>query len=462
MADRAIASPPPQPSPASWRREAQAHQPESALAQRAQEQPTDSSPAQRGRAGRGDSCTLDRRNFVLAAGAAALAATLPRAVVAKATTESRVVVVVLRGAMDGLAAVPPYGDRDYQGLRGDLAIGAPGKTGGAVDLDGFFGLHPSLAPLHDVYAQRQLAVVHAVATPYRDRSHFDGQDLLENGTTTPHAAHDGWLNRALGLIGGSQTLGLAVGQSVPLILRGPAAVTSWSPVKLPEVSPEFLDKVADLYRNDPVFARALALGLGDQALVDKVSDAPNMADGGGMKMNMLKRGTGLVKTVTTTVGKLLADPAGPRVAVIDVPGWDTHANQGAGNGRLAPVLAGLADGLVSLRDTMAPVWNKTVVLTLTEFGRTAHPNGTGGTDHGTATAAFVMGGAVNGGRVIAQWPGLSNAQLYQSRDLAPTADTRALCKAILRTHLGLPQDAIDRVVFPQSAPVRPLEDLVGA
>jgi len=407
-------------------------------------------------------CRLERRNFLLGTGAAALAAALPRAVVAKATTDSRLVVVILRGAMDGLAAVPPYGDRDYQGLRGGLAIAAPGKNEGAIDLDGFFGLHPALTPLYDLYTKRQVAVVHAAATPYRDRSHFDGQDLLENGTTTPHAAHDGWLNRSLGLMGGSQTLGLAVGQSVPLILRGPAAVTSWSPVKLPEVSAEFLDRVADLYRNDPVFAPALALGLGDQALVDKVSAGAGMDEGAGVKMNMLKRGSGLVKSVTTTVGKLLADPAGPRVAVIDVPGWDTHANQGTTNGRLAPVLAGLADGLIGLQQAMAVVWDKTVVLTLTEFGRTAHPNGTGGTDHGTATAVFVMGGAVNGGRVIARWPGLSNTQLYQSRDLAPTADTRSLCKAILRDHLGLPPDAIDRVVFPESASVRPMEHLVVA
>jgi uncharacterized protein (DUF1501 family) len=405
------------------------------------------------------SIVTSRRHLLCASGAGLLAAALPRAVVAKGATESRFVVAVLRGGMDSLAAAPPYGDRDYRALRGDLAIAAPGKSDGAVDLDGFFGLHPSLTPLHDAYAERQLAVVHAVATPYRDRSHFDGQDLLENGTVTPHAAPDGWLNRALGLLGGAQTLGLAVGQSIPLIMRGQAAVTSWSPVKLPEVSAEFLDKVADLYRDDPVFAPALALGLSDQALIDKVSDSPGM-EGGGVKMNMLKRGAGLVKAVTSTVGKLLADPAGPRVAVIDVPGWDTHANQGAANGRLAPVLAGLAEGLVSLRQAMAPVWNRTVVLTLTEFGRTAHPNGTGGTDHGTASAAFLMGGAVNGGRVIADWPGLSNARLYQSRDLAPTADTRAICKAILRDHLGLPLDAIDRVVFPGSGDVRPLENLV--
>jgi len=388
---------------------------------------------------------------------------LGRAAAAAGARRKLLIAIFQRGAVDGLNMIVPHGEADYYRLRPTIAIPRPGRDamGAAIDLDGFFGLHPSLAPLHDVYAKRQLAVVHAVATPYRDRSHFDGQDLLENGTETPHAAHDGWLNRALGLIGGSQTLGLAVGQSVPLILRGQAAVTSWSPVKLPEVSAEFLDRVADLYRNDPVFAPALAMGLGDQALVDKVSDAPGM-EGGGVKMNMLQRGAGLVKTVTTTVGKLLADPAGPRVAVIDVPGWDTHANQGTAAGRLAPVLAGLADGLVGLQQSMAPVWNRTVVLTLTEFGRTAHPNGTGGTDHGTATAAFVMGGAVNGGRVIAKWPGLSNAQLYQSRDLAPTADTRSICKAILRDHLHLPPDAIDRVVFPESVKVRPLEGLVIA
>jgi uncharacterized protein (DUF1501 family) len=404
---------------------------------------------------------LTRRCFLCASGAGLLAAGLPRAILAKAPTENRLVVCVLRGGMDGLSAVPPYGDRDYRSLRGPLAIAAPGTGGGAVDLDGFFGLHPALAPLQPFHAQRQLAVLHAVATPYRDRSHFDGQDLLENGTETPHAVHDGWLNRALGLMGGTETLGLAVGQSVPLILRGPAAVTSWSPVQLPDVSPEFMDKVADLYRDDPVFGPALAMGLGDQALIDKVADGSGMG-GSNLKASMRQRGIGLIKTVTTTVGKLLAEPAGPRIAVVDVPGWDTHANQGAADGRLAQTLTGLAEGLVGLSQSMAAVWPRTIVVTLTEFGRTAHANGTGGTDHGTASAAFVLGGAVNGGRVIAEWPGLSSGRLYQSRDLAPTTDTRALCKAILRDHLGLPLDAIDRVVFPESGDVRPLSELVVA
>lgn len=398
---------------------------------------------------------LARRCFLCASGAALMAAGLPRAVVARAATESRLVVAVLRGGMDGISAVPPYGDRDYLGLRGDLAVAPPGGEDGAVDLDGFFGLHPALKPLHDFYARDQLAVLHAVATPYRDRSHFDAQDLLENGTEKPHAEHTGWLNRALGLLDRNATLGLAVGQSVPLILRGSAAVTSWSPARLPEVSPDFLDKVADLYRNDAVFGPALAAGLADQALIDKVGEGADMS-GGAMNGALRRRGAGLVKAVTATVGKLLAEPDGPRIAVIDVPGWDTHANQ---KGRLAAVLGGLGEGLVSLAQALGPAWDRTIVLTLTEFGRTAVPNGTGGTDHGTAGAAFVMGGAVKGGRVIADWPGLARDRLYQSRDLAPTLDTRAVCKAILRDHLGLPLDAIDRVVFPDSQDVRPLADL---
>lgn len=399
---------------------------------------------------------LARRCFLCASGAAVLAAGLPRAVLAKAPTDSRLVVAVLRGGMDGLAAVPPYADRDYRGLRGDLAVAEPGGDGGAIDLDGFFGLHPSLAPLHDFYGKGQLAVVHAVASPYRDRSHFDGQDLLENGTATPHAEHTGWLNRALGLLDRNATLGLAVGQSVPLLLRGPASVTSWSPARLPEVSPDFLDKVADLYRDDEVFGPALAAGLADQELIDKVGEGTDMS-GAAMNGALRRRGTGLVKAVTSTVGKLLAEADGPRIAVIDVPGWDTHANQ---KGRLAAVLGGLGEGLVNLAQALGPAWNRTIVLTLTEFGRTAVPNGTGGTDHGTAGAAFVMGGAVNGGRVIADWPGLSRGRLYQARDLAPTADIRSLCKAVLRDHLGLPLDAIDRIVFPGSGDAQPIADLV--
>jgi len=403
---------------------------------------------------------LDRRRVLAGVGTVMLAAGMPRVLLAKATTDKRFVVVILRGAMDGLAAVPPYADADYRELRGSLALPAPGQPDGIIDLDGSFGLHPALKPLHDFYAKRELAVLHAVATPYRDRSHFDGQDLLENGTTTPHSAHDGWLNRALGLMGASRTLGLAVGQSVPLVLRGNASVTSWAPSQLPEVSPDFIDKVADLYRDDPVFGPALAAGIGDEALINKATAGNDM----GMsdpKTAIGRGGSGLSAAITGTVGKVLADPAGPRIAVIDVTGWDTHADQGTTKGRLSPVLAGLGGGLAALAAALGPVWRNTVVLTLTEFGRTAAVNGTGGTDHGTATAAFLMGGAVQGGRVVTQWPGLSRSRLYQARDLAPTLDTRAVCKAVLLDHLGLPADALDRVVFPDSASVRPVAGLVA-
>jgi uncharacterized protein (DUF1501 family) len=229
---------------------------------------------------------------------------------------------------------------------------------------------------------------------------------------------------------------------------------------LPELSPDFIDKVADLYRDDPILGPALAVGLGDEALIDKATAGTGMAAGSDPKMGFRRGGSGLAKAVTGTVGKLLADPVGPRIAVIDVTGWDTHADQGTTKGRLAPVLAGLGDGLAGLAQALGPTWRNTVVLTLTEFGRTAAINGTGGTDHGTATAAFLMGGAVRGGRVIAQWPGLSRSRLYQGRDLAPTLDSRAICKAVLRDHLGLPAEAIDRVVFPDSAAARPLPDLV--
>jgi uncharacterized protein (DUF1501 family) len=403
---------------------------------------------------------LSRRKFAI--GAAMVAAGMPRVLLAKAATDNRFVVVILRGAMDGLAAVPPYADPDYRDLRGALALAAPGQADGIIDLDGFFGLHPALKPLHDFYAKGQLTVLHAVATPYRDRSHFDGQDLLENGTTAPHSAHDGWLNRALGLMGASRTLGLAVGQSVPLVLRGAAPVTSWAPTQLPEVSADFIDKVADLYRDDPVFGPALAAGIGDEALVNKATAGVDMAASAGPKMGFKRGGSGLAPAITGTVGKLLADPVGPRIAVIDVTGWDTHANQGTTNGRLAPVLADLGGGLAALAAALGPAWRNTVVLTLTEFGRTAAINGTGGTDHGTATAAFLMGGAVRGGRVIAQWPGLSRSRLYQGRDLAPTLDTRAICSAVLRDHLGLPLDALRRVVFPDSAALPPLADLIAA
>jgi uncharacterized protein (DUF1501 family) len=362
-------------------------------------------------------------------------------------TDRRLVVVVLRGALDGLAAVPPYGDPDYRSIRGMLAFPEPGAADGVLDLNGHFGLHPSLKPLHAMYQRKELIVCHAVATPYRSRSHFDGQDVLENGTTSAHGAQDGWLNRTLTLFGhGKKGDGLAVGLSVPLILRGDVPVSAWAPRTLPRVQDDFLVRLGMLYQSDKLLGPAFAEVTRAQAMSDEVARNDAKMDGGKRQI----RGAKALPALMSAVGELMADPKGPRVAALDATGWDTHANQGLLTGPLANNLAALAKGLDSLRTGLGPIWNKTAVLVATEFGRTARPNGTSGTDHGTAGVAFLLGGAIAGGRVMTRWPGLSESALYQGRDLAPTTDIRSLFKAALTDHLGLPDAEVASRVFPQS------------
>jgi len=411
-----------------------------------------------------------RKMFALGAGlmAATSLAGIPVAL-AKAPTDRRFVVVILRGALDGLAAVPPYADPDYRALRGGLALPDPHAEDGMLTLDAHFGLHPALAPLQAMYQAQELAVVHAVATPYRSRSHFDGQDLLENGSDTPHGLHDGWLNRALGLMGGGPLaapgggpgprLGLAVGQSVPLMLRGKTPVASWAPDDMPTADPDFFDRLGQLYAGDAVFGPALKEGLKAQAMADEVLGDPGAMDdpktyGRGARPIVALR------PAANAVGKLLAAADGPRVAVLEMLGWDTHAGQGALTGRLAGVMKGLGEGLDALKEGLGPAWQEAAVAVVTEFGRTAAVNGTNGTDHGTGTVAFLAGGRIAGGRVITRWPGLGPSQLFEGRDLAPTTDLRAVLKALLIEHLGLPQDGVERVVFPGSKQVAMLRDCV--
>jgi uncharacterized protein (DUF1501 family) len=406
-----------------------------------------------------------RKMFALGAGlmAATSLAGIPVAL-ARAPTDRRFVVVILRGALDGLAAVPPYAEPDYRALRGGLALPDPNAEDGMLALDGRFGLHPALAPLHAMYQARELAVVHAVATPYRSRSHFDGQDLLENGSDTPHGLHDGWLNRALGLLGsarGADTtrVGLAVGQSVPLMLRGKTPVASWAPDDMPAADPDFFDRLGQLYAGDAVFGPALKEGLKAQAMADEV-----LGDSGTMdEPKTYGRGARplvALRPAADAVGKLLAAADGPRVAVLEMLGWDTHAGQGALTGRLAGVMNGLGEGLDALKSGLGPAWSETAVAVVTEFGRTAAINGTNGTDHGTGTVAFLAGGRIAGGRVMTTWPGLGTSQLFEGRDLAPTTDLRAVLKALLIEHLHLPQDGVERVVFPDSRDVAQLRDCV--
>jgi uncharacterized protein (DUF1501 family) len=396
---------------------------------------------------------INRRHMLSLTGSLAVLGALPaRLALADAPTDARFVLAIQRGAMDGLHAVPPYGDPDYKALRGNLALADDGGAEPLLDLDGKFGLHPKLTELKAWYDRGEMLVVHAVATPYRERSHFDGQNLLENGTTQPHAGNSGWLNRAIGLMGGNdRRLGLALGPEVPLALRGDTPVASWAPEKLPSAAPDFINLVQAMYAKQPTL----------QAVLRQAIDADQMAEaavGSGASMGALRPGNA-ARILAESGGKLLAQTNGPRIAVLELQGWDTHTNQ---NGRMAAALTQMNDALAALKTALGPAWSKTVVLTATEFGRTARPNGSGGTDHGTATALFLGGGAVAGKRVLANWPGLGSAQLYQNRDLAPTTDFRSVAKAVLWTHLGLPQDALDRVVFPGSGDAKPLADLLRA
>ena len=406
---------------------------------------------------------------------------------AAAPTARRLVVVILRGALDGVAAVAPYGDPAYRSQRGPLAMAEPGKADGLLDLGGHFGLHPALAPLHAFYRNGQLAVFHAVASPYRGRSHFDGQDLLETGFATPRqapsslreAGESGWLNRALGLLPVSHPFpqnrpGLAMGQTVPLVLRGTASVSSWAPAAMPEPNPDLIGRLVQLYLGDPLLAPALEEGLRGQLFADTALAVPASipAPISGASMTVASAPTpaptpaprpsgGDFPALAVTLARFLNPEAGPRVAVMELGGWDTHAGQGAAKGRLADALRPLALGLAGLAQTLTPeIWRQTAVVVVTEFGRTVAVNGTGGTDHGTGSCAFLFGGAVVGGRVVTNWPGLAQPALFEGRDLMPTLDLRAVLKGVLRDHLGLPIAGINASVFPDSGAITPLTGLI--
>jgi len=401
---------------------------------------------------------LSRRQLLALTGSGLALGALPRLALADAPTDARFVLAIQRGAMDGLHAVPPYGDPNYRALRGTLALADDGGADGVLDLDGKFGLHPKLAELKAWYDRGEMLVVHAVATPYRERSHFDGQDLLENGTTRPHAGESGWLNRAIGLMNGGASdrrLGVALGGEVPLALRGKVAVASWAPDNLPAAGSEFLNLVQAMYAKQPALGDTLRQAISADAMATQ-------AIGPDAAMTALRPGNA-ARVLAEAGGKLLAQANGPRIAVLELQGWDTHTAQGLGQtGRMAAALQQMNDAFAALKVALGPAWSKTVVMTATEFGRTARPNGSGGTDHGTATALFLGGGAVAGKRVVADWPGLEFAQLYQNRDLAPTADFRAVAKSVLAAHFALPQDALVRIVFPDSASVAPMPELLRA
>jgi uncharacterized protein (DUF1501 family) len=408
-----------------------------------------------------------RRRFLIGAGALAASATIPNALFAYTGGSSRLVVVILRGALDGLAAVPPYGDPDYLSLHRELAIAVPGSPDGALALNNTFGLHPSLSFLHERFGAGELVVFDAVASPYRDRSHFDGQNVLENGLAKPIGTADGWLNRALGALprGGSGRSGeraVAISQNVPLILRGEAAVISKSPQATPDVDEDLLARLADLYSKDDWFSARLSEAVQTEKMVDGAT-ADGAADSTAMsKVSAKAAYPNRVGAVAHMAAELMRSDGGPEIAVIEASGWDTHANQGGAKGLLATRLAGLDQGLKSLADGLGPLWPQTAVLVVTEFGRTAAVNGTRGTDHGTGGCAFLLGGAVRGGRVIADWPGLGRTALLDNRDLKPTLDLRSVFKTVLDEHMHVDANTLAKRVFPDSSGARPLQGLIRA
>jgi uncharacterized protein (DUF1501 family) len=405
-----------------------------------------------------------RRELLLASGVLFAWAYMPKQARAEGR-DPRLLVVVLRGALDGLAAVAPVGDRDWVALRGDKVLRLDGPTPG-LPLDNFFALNPAMPNLHRLYGAGQAAIVHAVATPYRERSHFDGQDVLESGLGSPGATDTGWLNRALGALAPDGRVdpgnrkAFAIGPVTPLVARGPAPVLSWTPPRLEPATDDTLMRLLELYRHtDPALARALEerIGLAAIARAGGIDTAPGKtpAAGAAQVRAYFAESAG-------SAAKFMARPDGPRVGALAFDGWDTHADEGAVSGRLAALLGALDGAFAAIETGMGPAWRDTVVVVMTEFGRTARINGTDGTDHGTGTIALLAGGAVKGGRVIADWPGLREADLYQNRDLKPTTDLRAVLKGVLRDHLRVPDAALAAKVFPESMAVKATPGLVAA
>lgn len=395
---------------------------------------------------------MNRRAFMtrsLALGCSVAASPLVTPVTFASTPgEHRLVVILLRGGMDGLGVVAPYADPDFAVLRGKLPLGG---EDGYSDLNGFYAAHPALSPLASMWAAGNLGFVQAVSTPYRDkRSHFDGQDILEAGIADLSSGHsrDGWLNRMLQHMPGHGTdTAYAVGNDPLMLLDGAAPVSRWSPDADLALSPQALRLARLVMQDDPAMAQAL-----EQAFDFAASDGDPVAiDGGAAEMmSMMQqdmkaaRATGAETRIAEFAANRLRADA--RVAAFSLNGWDTHNNQGRTLGR---ALDRLSQTLLSLqKELRGPVWDRTTVIAMTEFGRTARINGTGGTDHGTGGAMILAGGAIRGGRVHGDWPGLAEVDLYAGRDLMPTADVRSHAGWIIHHMFGIPRSVIARDIFP--------------
>ena len=398
---------------------------------------------------------IDRRHILYMGTSLAAFGLIPRLASAAGAPDPRLLVVNLRGGLDGISAVMPVGDPDYMRLRSSFFSDVKSK-GAPLDLDGFFALNPELKTLHRLFMKRQAIITHAVASPYRKRSHFDAQEVLESGYPAAIKADSGWMNRAISALQTegniTHNLGLSVGHTIPLIMRGPAKVMSWAPQILPQSSGDTIDRLMQLYQaQDPELAAALKMGAEMDAMAPERLSRKSMGGRGNLKA---------LEQVAKGAAKLLVRNDGARIATASIDGWDTHANEKPGTGRLARLFRALDKLIATLEQELTPVWNDTVVAVVTEFGRTVNINGTAGTDHGTGGVAFLIGGAIKGGRVISDWPGLKKRNLFEGRDLMPTTDLRALIKPLLTDHLGLPARFVENDVFPESSSAKALGNIV--
>ena len=407
-----------------------------------------------------------RREFLRLMGlSAAAAATLtlwPGITRAATGADTRFLVLMLRGGLDGIHALPPYGDPGYAQLRGPLALTPDGPTAedpSALRLDGTFALHPALSFAQQLYQRGQLLPIVAAAPPYWGRSHFEAQDCVENGTATPDGAQTGWLNRAVATLPGVD--GLAVSTVMPLMMRGGGRISTWSPPLPMRVNPILLQRLEPLYAEDLRLAAAFADALANQGEGSGAAMTAAMGADRAMAAGKAKAmgSGGRLPQLMQAAGTFMARADGPRIGFVEDYGWDTHANQAA---ILARKLKELDDACASFAQAAQPVWSRMVMVVVTEFGRTARINGTNGTDHGTGGVMFVAGGAVAGGRVGGQWPGMQPRHLYQDRDIHATTDFRAVFKGLLAGHLGIREGVLAARVFPGSAALAPQAGLLRA
>ncbi|UZK67377.1 DUF1501 domain-containing protein [Sphingomonas sp. M1-B02] len=380
-----------------------------------------------------------RRSFVALGASAIVSSGLgAKMVLARANTERRFVFIIQRGAADGLGTLAPVGDPAFVAQRGLLAqdfVNAP-------KLDSMFALHPSMTTVNGLYRAKQALFVHAVASPYRDRSHFDGQNVLETGGSAAYALKDGWLNRLLSLLPADEKA-IALAATIPMALRGKVEVASYAPSALPDASDDLLARVTAMYQGDPQLH-----AVWEQATATRMLTSDMAADNG---RNAAATGS--------LAAKLLAAEGGARIAMIETGGWDTHAQQ---RGRLGAQLKGLDAMIGAIQSGLGPLWANTMVVVATEFGRTVKVNGTQGTDHGTGSMAMLLGGAVNGGRVVADWPGLSDAALYEGRDLKPTVGLDTVLNSAVASHFDLLPVRSAAKLFPDMRSARVMGDLVRA